>query len=80
MSFENKSDQLYDGLIDRMAAFRERNRLSVANMAELLDVSRSTIQKMLHGEPVTLSSSRWCRLMVLCGIEISKGGERHGNV
>ena len=74
----NRCERIYDTLIDHLEDAKEKNRMTIDNVAEFLDVSRSTVKKMLKGESVELKSTTWCLVIELAGLELKpKGGERH---
>jgi predicted XRE-type DNA-binding protein len=75
----HRCEQIYGTLIDHMQAVMEKNGHSAESVAGYLDVSSSTVNKMLRGEIVTLNATKWCRLLVLCGLELKpKGGAWRG--
>ena len=75
----HRCEQTYEMLVDHMAAVLERNLLTYDNVAECLNVIRSTVAKIFHQQPVTISTDTFCRMLEFAGQELKpKGGERHG--
>ena len=75
----HRCERTYEMLVDHMAAVRERNLLTYDDVAECLNVSRSTVAKIFHQQPVTISTDTFCRMLEFAGLELKpKGGERNG--
>ena len=73
-----RCERIYDMFIDHLAAARVQNAMTYDNMAEYLGISRSTVTKILHQQPVKISTDTFCRMLELAGLELKpKGGERH---
>jgi transcriptional regulator with XRE-family HTH domain len=72
-------ERTYDALIDHLAAARVSHGMTYDNVAECLNVSRSTVAKIFHQQPVTISTDTFCRMLEFAGLELKpKGGERNG--
>ena len=75
----HRCERTYEMLVDHMAAVRKRNLLTYDNVAECLNVSRSTVAKIFHQQPVTISTDTFCRMLEFAGLELKpKGGTERG--
>lgn len=70
----NRCERIYDTLIDHLEDSRKKNGMTVDNVAELLDVSRSTVNKVRNGKTVELKSTAWCLMIELAGLELKPKG------
>ena len=62
-------------MADGLAVYKNRNRLTNAEVASALSIGVNTVAKVLNADEVKLSTKDMLRLMFACGLTVGKKQE-----